>query len=146
MIVDSSATIAILMREPNAERYEAALLTAPRSAMSTATYVEVIIVIDRKAGAGMLALADEFVEAAQIELVPFTVEQAQWARHARLTHGAGRHPANLNLGDCFFLRTGQDRRRTAAVQGRRLRPHGHRGGALTAGLQRPARPQSLGGN
>jgi ribonuclease VapC len=27
--------------------------------------------------------------------------QADWARHAFITYGKGRHPAQLNLGDCF---------------------------------------------
>ena len=101
MIVDSSAIIAILMRESDAERFERALDQAPRNAMSAATYVELINVIDRKAGAYLLGNADEFLATAMMELVPFTIEQAQWARHARLTYGAGRHPANLNFGDCF---------------------------------------------
>lgn len=101
MIVDSSAIIAILMRESDAERFEQALDQAPRNAMSAATYVELINVIDRKAGAYLLGNADELLATAMMELVPFTLEQARWARHARLTYGAGRHPANLNFGDCF---------------------------------------------
>jgi ribonuclease VapC len=101
VIVDSSAIIAILMRESDAERFERALDQAPRNAMSTATYVELINVIDRKAGAYLLGNADELLATAMMELVPFTLEQARWARHARLTYGAGRHTANLNFGDCF---------------------------------------------
>lgn len=101
MIVDSSAIIAILMREPDAERFEQALDQAPRNAMSTATHVELINVIDRKAGAYLLGNADELLATAMVELIPFTLEQAEWARHARLTYGVGRHPARLNFGDCF---------------------------------------------
>ena len=101
MIVDSSAVIAILMREPDAERFERALDLAPRNAMSTATYVELINVIDRKAGGYLLGNADELLATAMVELIPFTLEQAQWARHARLTYGIGHHPARLNFGDCF---------------------------------------------
>ena len=101
MIVDSSAIVAILMREPDAERFEIALDTASRAIMSAATYVELVNAIDRKVGSDLLALADDLLSVAKIELVPFTVEQARWARHARLTYGAGRHPANLNFGDCF---------------------------------------------
>ena len=101
MIVDSSAIIAILMREPEAETFEPALDAAPRRAMSLATYVELVNVIDRKVGEDLLATAEELLAIAKIELVPFTLEQARWARHARLTYGTGRHPANLNFGDCF---------------------------------------------
>lgn len=101
MIVDSSAILAILLREPDAERFERALDASARNAMSTATYVELVNVIDRRVGAELLAAAEELLVIAQIELIPFTVEQAQWARHARLTYGIGRHPARLNFGDCF---------------------------------------------
>jgi ribonuclease VapC len=101
MIVDSSAVLAILLREPDAGRFELALDAAPRNAMSTATYVELVNVIDRKVGERQIATAEQLLVVAKIELVPFTAEQAQWARHARLTYGAGRHPASLNFGDCF---------------------------------------------
>lgn len=101
MIVDSSALIAILWSEPEAEQFEAALDSAPRNAMSAATYVEVVNVIDRRAGAAALAIADELIDEVGINIVAFTLEQVRWARHARLTYGAGRHPANLNFGDCF---------------------------------------------
>ena len=101
MIVDSSAIIAILMREPESERFELALDAASRRAMSAATFVELVNVIDRKAGADLLPIAEDHMAVAKIELVPFTIEQMQWARHARLSYGVGRHPANLNFGDCF---------------------------------------------
>ena len=101
MIVDSSAVLAILLREADAERFELALAAAQRNAMSTATYVELVNVIDRRVGERQIATAEQLLAVAKIELVPFTAEQAQWARHARLTYGAGRHPAGLNFGDCF---------------------------------------------
>lgn len=101
MIVDTSAIVAILMREPDAARYEMALDAAPRNAMSAATYIELVNVVDRKTATDLLDAADEVLAIAKIEIVPFTLDQAQWARHARLTYGVGRHPANLNFGDCF---------------------------------------------
>jgi ribonuclease VapC len=101
MIVDTSAIVAILMREPDARHFERALDAATRAAMSAATYVELVNVVDRRAGTDLLADVDEILAIAKIDVVPFTVDQAQWARHARLTYGAGRHRANLNFGDCF---------------------------------------------
>ncbi len=64
MIVDSSAIIAILLREPDAERFELALDAAPRNAMSVATYVELVNVIDRRVGAKLLNAADELLAVA----------------------------------------------------------------------------------
>ncbi len=101
MIVDSSAILAVLLDEPEAAAFSELLTRTDDLRMSTATYVEVINVCDRRMGAEAVADADRLIERTQIELVAFTVEQAQWARHARLTYGVGRHRANLNFGDCF---------------------------------------------
>lgn len=101
MIVDSSALLAILLVEPDAGTYAERLAGPARARISTATYVELINVCDRRVGRDAVAEAERLIESAMIELVPFTIEQAQWARHARLTYGVGRHEAALNFGDCF---------------------------------------------
>ena len=101
MIVDTSAIVAILLGEPESAGFEAALVRARRCRMSTATYVEMVTVVDRKVGHDAVLEAEAMIAKANIDLVPVTVEQARWARHARLTYGVGRHSANLNLGDCF---------------------------------------------
>lgn len=101
MIIDSSAVVAVLRREPEAEEFARLIAGATNPRMSTATYVELVNVIDRRLGDEALAIFDRFIEAAEIELVAFTPEQAQWARQARLTFGVGRHKAALNFGDCF---------------------------------------------
>ena len=61
MIIDTSAVVAVLMREPDARRFERALDRAPRTAMSAATYVELVNVIDRRAGTDLLAVVHEFL-------------------------------------------------------------------------------------
>ena len=91
----------VLLVEPEAKTFARLLERAAKSRMSTASYVELVNVCDRRIGIDAVAMADRLIERARIELIPFTVEQARWARHARLTYGIGRHPANLNFGDCF---------------------------------------------
>ena len=44
---------------------------------------------------------DTFLERAEIELVPVTVEHLEAARRAWRRFGRGNHPAELNFGDCF---------------------------------------------
>jgi ribonuclease VapC len=44
---------------------------------------------------------DTFFRRAGIVIEPFTVEQVHLARQAFHDFGKGRHPAGLNLGDCF---------------------------------------------
>ena len=69
--------------------------------MSTATFVEVSIVIESRYGAEGLGDLDLFVDQAGIELVALDVDQAKVARRAFSRFGKGRHPAGLNYGDCF---------------------------------------------
>lgn len=101
MIVDSSAILTVLLSEPEAPAFADVLARSADLRMSTATYVEIVNVCDRRVGPDAVAKAEQLIARAQIELVPFTIEQAQWARHARLTYGIGHHPAKLNFGDCF---------------------------------------------
>lgn len=63
--------------------------------------VEASIVIDARYGADGLRDLDLFLTTADIELVPFDAAQAQLAREGFRRFGKGRHPAGLNLGDCF---------------------------------------------
>jgi ribonuclease VapC len=101
VIVDSSAVLAVLLMEDDARWFADRLSEAPNLRMSTATYIELMTVCDRRIGREAVTDVDEIIERARIELVPFTVEQMRWAKHGRLTYGAGRHPANLNFGDAF---------------------------------------------
>ena len=50
MIVDSSAVLAVLYREPDAERYETAIAAAPNCRMSVANVLEVSIVVEGRGG------------------------------------------------------------------------------------------------
>ena len=45
--------------------------------------------------------ADAFLNATKIKIVAVDTDQVQWAAQAFLEYGKGRHPARLNLGDCF---------------------------------------------
>lgn len=101
MIVDSSAVLAVLLVEDDARWFADRLSETPSLRMSAATYIELVTVCDRRIGREAVADVDEIIGKARMELVPFTIEQMQWAKHARLTYGVGRHPANLNFGDCF---------------------------------------------
>lgn len=101
MIVDSSALLAVLNRELDAERYEAAILTAPRCRMSVANLLETSIVVESRGGAEAGYELDVFLESAEIEPAPVTAEQLAAARQAWRQFGKGRHPAALNFGDCF---------------------------------------------
>ena len=101
MIVDTSAILAILFGEPDAQRYAAALQTAPFCRMSVANALEATIVAERRGGAPAGEDLERFLEKFGIEPVPVTVEHLAAARRAWRRFGKGNHPAGLNFGDCF---------------------------------------------
>lgn len=101
MIVDRSALLAVLNREPDAKHYQTAILTAAPCRMSVANMLETSIVVESRGGADAGEELDAFIELAGIELVAVTTEQLAAARQAWRRFGKGRHRAALNFGDCF---------------------------------------------
>ena len=101
MIIDTSAVLAVLLAEPDAEHYEITIAhTLPRQ-MSAVGLLEAAIVLESRGGMAAANELDLFLQAAEIELVAVTAEQAQAARRAWRRFGKGNHPAGLNFGDCF---------------------------------------------
>jgi ribonuclease VapC len=101
MMIDTSAILAILQREPESRRFLEVIESADSTRMSVASFVESSIVIESRYGAEGLHDLDRFISRASIELIPVDVEQAQLARTAFSRFGKGRHRAGLNYGDCF---------------------------------------------
>ena len=101
MIVDTSAVMAILLKEDDARIYLEALKNAPARRMSGVSRVELTIVAARKANPVAERLVETFLHEARITVVPISLDQITAAQAAHLTFGRGRHPAKLNLGDCF---------------------------------------------
>ena len=101
MIVDSSAVLAVLYREPDAECFETAIASVPSSRMSVANALEASIVVEGRGGMAAGHALDLFLKEAMIEVVPVTAEQLEAARRAWRRFGKGNHPAALNFGDCF---------------------------------------------
>lgn len=101
MVIDTSALIAYLNAEPDAERIETALVTASRLFISAATLVEAGIVAERQNEESGGRDLDLLVHRLQVEVVPVTHEQAELARSAYRRFGKGKHPAGLNFGGCF---------------------------------------------
>ena len=101
MIVDSSAIIAILRNEPEAAAMAQASQEAPVRRISAVTYVEAAVVADNDRNPLLSRRFDGLVRDAQMLIEPVTARQAELAREAYRDFGKGKHPAGLNLGDCF---------------------------------------------
>jgi ribonuclease VapC len=101
MILDTSALVAILFREPEAALFAGLIHDADRCLISSGSYLEFSIVMERQTEPDAERQRDIFFRRAGIIIEPFTVEQAHIARQAFHDFGKGRHPAGLNFGDCF---------------------------------------------
>ncbi|ETX00378.1 MAG: ribonuclease [Candidatus Entotheonella factor] len=101
MVIDTSALVAILFDEPDAEQFELAIEAESRRLMSAASILETSIVVESRFGESGGREFDLLLYKAQIEIVAVTPEQIDIARYAYRTYGKGRHPAGLNFGDCF---------------------------------------------
>lgn len=101
MILDTSALLAILLREDEAETFADILAHERTVRLSVAGYLEAAIFIERNGGSVQKAMLDQFLEEFAIQLEPVTVEQIRLAREGFRMYGKGIHPAGLNYGDCF---------------------------------------------
>jgi ribonuclease VapC len=101
VILDTSALVAVLFREPEADLYTQLIHDADHCLISAGTFLELSIVLSRQAGPEADRQREMFFRRAGIVIEPFTVEQAHIARQAFHDFGKGRHAAALNFGDCF---------------------------------------------
>lgn len=118
MIIDTSALIAILRREPDARSFTDAIDSARTRRLSAGTYVEAAVVIDSNRDPVLSRRFDELIDSAGIVIEPVTETQARLAREAYRDFGkCSGHPAALNLGDCFAYALAKDRREPLLFKG-----------------------------
>jgi ribonuclease VapC len=98
IVVDTSALMAIILREPSAAACRAVLATDDQLTMSAATLAETLIVADRRGvGEAMRVLLDGLaIAVAQVDAAIATR-----AAQAYAIWGKGVHPAGLNILNCF---------------------------------------------
>jgi ribonuclease VapC len=101
MVVDTSALVALLFREPDADLFGQTLAGAPVRLLSAVTRVELSCVIEGRKGAPGRADLERILHDAEFEVVSVTPQQAEIAIDAFRRFGKGRHRAALNIGDCF---------------------------------------------
>jgi ribonuclease VapC len=102
VVVDTSAVTAVVFGEPDAEIFLSVMLAnAGDLQMSAGTAVEVGIVVEARQGAEATKDLGILMDRLGIATVPVDRVQAEAAVAAWRRFGKRRHPANLNLGDCF---------------------------------------------
>jgi ribonuclease VapC len=101
IVVDSSALVAILEEEPDADRLLTRLRDASRRFASAVTVYETGIVIGARRGWDSVQDLIALIEQLGIEIVPFAEPHVIAALEAYGRFGKGVDPkARLNLGDC----------------------------------------------
>lgn len=104
--VDTSALMAILLDEADADACIATLEAEDEIIISAGTLAEALIVSARRGVGAELA---ELVEGLGLEVVELTAASARRVAEAYSRWGKGVHPAALNFGDCFAYELAHER-------------------------------------
>jgi len=96
--VDTSALMAIVLGEADADACMAMLETEPVVLISAGTVAEALIVAARRKVAEEMA---KLIDGLGFDVVTVTAASARRISAAYENWGKGVHPAGLNFGDCF---------------------------------------------
>jgi ribonuclease VapC len=105
LILDSSAVVAVICREPGYEELLRKIALARTVAIGAPTVAETQMMVEIKLGTRRgrdgAALVDQFLAEIQAVVVPFARNHVSIFFEAFRRYGRGRHRAHLNMGDCF---------------------------------------------
>ncbi|MGA2352592.1 MAG: type II toxin-antitoxin system VapC family toxin [Terracidiphilus sp.] len=101
MIIDPSVMVAMLLEEPEGHLFDVAIAKSAVCRMSSAGLLEASMILESRKGEDGVRALDLLVARFHIEIESFTETQARLARKAFRRYGKGRHPAQLNFGDCM---------------------------------------------
>jgi ribonuclease VapC len=104
MFLDASALVAMLTNEAEGERLARDLQSADECLTSAIAIYETVARLMSKtnlAGAAAREIVANFLETAAVRTVSIGASEANAALLAFERFGKGRHPAGLNMGDCF---------------------------------------------
>jgi len=101
MVLDTSVLLALLLDEPEAEEFRAAVEEDTTRLVSAATLLETALVIEARKGEPGGRELDALIHKAEIVVVAVDAEQVSGARRAYRRFGTGRHAAGLDFGDLF---------------------------------------------
>jgi ribonuclease VapC len=99
--LDTSVLIAIMLDEPEAEAFKAVLRHAPSIIIGWPTLFETRAVLTAKQFSNPGEIVNLLSSAPNITAVAFDGKHYRAAEEALDRYGKGRHPASLNMGDCF---------------------------------------------
>ena len=106
MAVDTSALMAIVLREAEADRCKAALEEEADLLISAGTVAEALIVAARR---NLVEEMNRLIDGLGFDIVSVTPASARRIAAAYARWGRGTHPAGLNFGDCFSYEVAKER-------------------------------------
>ena len=101
IVIDTSALMALLLQESDAEALLDAAARAAVVHLSTASRLELGLVAESERHVIEATEVEQLLLALRVEVMPFDQHQLHWALEGWRRYGKGRHRAGLNLGDCF---------------------------------------------
>jgi ribonuclease VapC len=105
MIIDTSAIVAIVFKEPGYEKLVEKLAESQYLGIGAATLAETGVVLTARLEANATSLLARMVQELGAAVIPFGDEHWREAVDAYERFGRGRHPAKLNFGDCLSYAT-----------------------------------------
>ena len=105
MVLDTSAIVAIHLKEPGFRQLIEKIDQASVIAVGVPTLLETTMVLSSRLSRDARVLVLSSLKRMNAELVPFTETHLDVATEAFLRFGRGRHPAGLNFGDCMAYAT-----------------------------------------
>ena len=100
IVIDTSAIVAIALREPDLRLFEDAIASAVDPVLPASCYLETVMVLYRWRVAR--AWVDRYLHAAGVAVIGADARQARLAADAFERYGRGTgHHARLNFGDCL---------------------------------------------
>ncbi len=100
LAIDTSAIIAILFQEAEAEAFQSIIEVNP-SVVTGPILIEALMVLTGRNIENPEAELKDFIEGNSLDVLSFDQQMTVLAQEAFLAFGKGRHPAKLNFGDCM---------------------------------------------
>ncbi|WP_010543706.1 type II toxin-antitoxin system VapC family toxin [Sphingomonas elodea] len=104
LFVDASAMVAIIAEEPERDRLVVEAVEGTPALWSAMAAWETVAALSRSRQMDISAARQEtglYADQLGLRLVPIGARELELALDAYQQFGKGRHPAGLNMGDCF---------------------------------------------
>src|SRR5436309_11634975 len=107
MVVDASAIMAIVKKEPEWRTFIRMISRAAAPLISPVNWYEAAVNVEKYAPRN-IRVVEIIVQKLAIRIVPVDETQMRVAHAAWKRYGKGRHRAQLNMGDCFAYALAQE--------------------------------------